>query len=80
MGMTVLQVRVPEHIRGRVMGIYTITFSLIPLGGLMSGIIANLFDITTAVLVGTIVLGIIFLLVFITQPTLRNLSGSSLEK
>ncbi|GIT60074.1 MAG: hypothetical protein Ct9H300mP19_20220 [Dehalococcoidia bacterium] len=31
--MTVLQLRVPEHMGGRVMGIYTITFSFIPLGG-----------------------------------------------
>ena len=78
-GMTVLQVRVPENIRGRVMGIYTITFSLIPLGGLMSGIIANIFDITVAVLVGSVILGIIFIFIFVTQPIFRNLSGSSLE-
>tara|TARA_Y100001936_G_scaffold243132_1_gene281531 strand:- start:30501 stop:31637 length:1137 start_codon:yes stop_codon:yes gene_type:complete len=78
-GMTVLQVRVPENIRGRVMGIYTITFSLIPLGGLMSGIVANIFDITVAVLVGSTILAIIFTFMFITQPTFRNLSGSSFE-
>jgi predicted MFS family arabinose efflux permease len=78
-GMTVLQMRVPENIRGRVMGIYTITFSLIPLGGLMSGIVANIFDITAAVLVASTILCIIFLLMFITQPTFRNLSGSSFE-
>tara|TARA_B100000214_G_scaffold237822_1_gene173947 strand:+ start:1598 stop:2734 length:1137 start_codon:yes stop_codon:yes gene_type:complete len=78
-GMTVLQVRVPENIRGRVMGIYTITFSLIPLGGLMSGIVANIFDITVAVLVGSTTLAIIFMFTFITQPTFRNLSGSSFE-
>ena len=78
-GMTVLQVRVPENIRGRVMCIFTITFSLIPLGGLMSGIVANIFDITVAVLVGSTILAIIFTFMFITQPTFRNLSGSSFE-
>ena len=45
----------------------------------MSGIVANIFDITVAVLVGSTILAIIFTFMFITQPTFRNLSGSSFE-
>ena len=38
--MTQLQLAVPDALRGRVMGIYTICFSLVPLGGLLGGVVA----------------------------------------
>ena len=78
--MTVLQLRVPEHMRGRVMGIYTITFSFIPLGGVMGGVIASIYDERIAVALGAVILASIFLLVGITQPVIRNLDGTNLEK
>ena len=78
--MTVLQLRVPEHMRGRVMGIYTITFSFIPLGGAMGGVIARIYDERIAVALGAVILASIYLLVGITQPVIRNLSGTNLEK
>ena len=78
--MTVLQLRVPEHMRGRVMGIYTITFSFIPLGGVMGGVIASIYDERIAVALGAVILASIFLLVGITQPVIRNLNGTNLEK
>ena len=78
--MTVLQLRVPEHMRGRVMGIYTITFSFIPLGGVMGGVVASIYDERIAVGLGALILASIFLLVGITQPIIRNLDGTDLEK
>ena len=78
--MTVLQLRVPEQMRGRVMGIYTITFSFIPLGGVMGGVIASIYDERIAVALGAVILASIFLLVGITQPVIRNLNGTNLEK
>ena len=78
--MTVLQLRVPEHMRGRVMGIYTITFSFIPLGGAMGGVIASIYDERIAVALGAVILASIFLLIGITQPVIRNLNGTNLEK
>jgi MFS family permease len=78
--MTVLQLRVPEHMRGRVMGIYTITFSFIPLGGVMGGVVASIYDERIAVALGALILASIFLLVGITQPIIRNLDGTDLEK
>jgi len=78
--MTTLQLRVPEQMRGRVMGIYTITFSLIPLGGVMGGIVASVYDERVAVAVGAAILASIFLFIGITQPTIRNLNGSNLEE
>ncbi len=78
--MTVLQLRVPERMRGRVMGVYTITFSLIPLGGLMAGTVATVYDERVAVTVGAIILATIFLVVGVTQPVIRSLNGTQLEE
>ena len=77
--MTALQLRVPEGMRGRVMGIYTITFSFIPLGGVMGGYVASVYDERIAVAIGSSILASIFLIVGITQPIVRNLNGSNLE-
>ena len=38
--MTLVQLAVPDGLRGRVMSIYSICFSLIPLGGLLGGVVA----------------------------------------
>ena len=77
--MTVLQLRVPERMRGRVMGVYTITFSLIPLGALMGGTVASIYDERVAVFVGAVILATIFVIVGVTQPVIRNLDGSKLS-
>lgn len=78
--MTTLQLRVPERMRGRVMGIYTITFSFIPLGGVMGGYVASLYDERVAVAVGAAILASIFVIVGITQPIIRNLNGKALDE
>ena len=71
--MTVMQLRVPEELRGRVMGIHAITFSLISLGGLSSGAIANLFDVRVAIAAGAGVLACAALIVALTQPEVRGI-------
>jgi MFS family permease len=38
---TILQAAVPEELRGRVMGVFSLTYSLIPLGGAQAGFVAN---------------------------------------
>jgi MFS family permease len=77
--MTTLQLRVPEQMRGRVMGIYTITFSFIPLGAVMGGYVASIYDERIAVAIGAAILATVFIVVGITQPIIRNLDGSKLE-
>ncbi len=78
--MTSMQLRVPPQLRGRVMGIYTITFSLIPLGGMMGGGIAELLDERWAITISAVVLSVIVVTVFVTQREVRNLSGADLER
>ena len=50
--MTTLQARVPDRLRGRVMGIYGMTWSLLPLGAVQSGFVADLVSAPFAVAVG----------------------------
>lgn len=50
--LTLLQSAVPEDLRGRVMGVFSLTYSLIPLGGLQVGALAELLGAPMAVGVG----------------------------
>jgi MFS family permease len=75
--MTVLQLNVPDQLRGRVMGIHGITFSLIALGGLFSGALAAQLGLAAAVTVGSAIILLEVVWVTATQTELRRLDGSS---
>lgn len=49
---TYLQQHVPDHLRGRVMSLYSLCWNLLPLGGLLAGALAAAVDARFAVLVG----------------------------
>ena len=49
---TFLQQHVPDHLRGRVMSIYSLCWNLLPLGGLIGGLMASAVSARFAVLVG----------------------------
>lgn len=68
-----VQLRVPEDIRGRVMGVFAISQSVGLLGGLWTGTLANLFGIKTGMLVGPIILLTMISLIFVTQKSVRML-------
>jgi MFS family permease len=73
--MTVLQMRVEDRLRGRVMGIHGITFSLIALGGLFGGALAEITGVRVAVSISAAVLAAIVVLVIVTQREVRALDG-----
>tara|TARA_B100000686_G_scaffold139676_1_gene147032 strand:- start:327 stop:1544 length:1218 start_codon:yes stop_codon:yes gene_type:complete len=52
---TILQTVVPDDLRGRVMGVFSLTYSLIPLGGLQVGILADFLGAEVAVVIGSVV-------------------------
>ena len=52
---TLLQAAVPEELRGRVMGVFSLTYSLMPAGGLQAGILADAFNVQIAVAIGGVV-------------------------
>ena len=76
--MTVLQLNVPDELRGRVMGIHSITFSLIALGGLVAGALAALFTAPVAVMIGAAVVLILVLWAMVRQREIFNLDGRPL--
>ena len=73
--MTVLQMRVPDALRGRVMGIHGITFSLIPLGALFGGSVATAYTPPIAVAVGASIVMVAVLSVTATQREVRGIKG-----
>lgn len=74
--MTVLQMRVPDALRGRVMGIHGITFSLISLGALFGGSVAAAFSAPIAVAAGASIVIVAVLSVAATQSQVRRLKGA----
>jgi MFS family permease len=76
--MTVMQLEVPDALRGRVMGIHSITYSLMPLGGLLLGAIAQETSVITAVQCSAAAFIAITLAVAATRPAIRAIDGQSL--
>lgn len=76
--MTVMQLKVPEELRGRVMGLHGITYSLIPLGGLLGGVLSELWTPSTAVAINSGLLLVAAVYVGVTKPAIRRLDGTLL--
>ena len=74
-GLSALQAMVPDNIRGRVMGLYGATWSLVPLGMAQSGLVAQYFGAPLAVGLGAVVVFLAALLVFAFRPEVRNFQG-----
>ena len=77
--MTVLQLRVPDGLRGRVMGIHGIAFSLISLGGLFGGTVASATSLPVAAAIGASVVLLATVFVAVTRVEIRRLDGGALE-
>jgi MFS family permease len=67
---TFLQEKVPDHLRGRVLSLYSLCWNLLPLGGLLAGALAAAVNARFAVLVGGAVVAANALL-FLTSRRLR---------
>jgi MFS family permease len=70
---TFLQEHVPDRLRGRVMSIYSLCWNLLPLGGLLGGVLAAAVDARFAVLVGGTMVAATALLL-LTSRRLRTLA------
>ena len=69
----ILQVNLPDQLRGRVMGIYGLAWDLMPVGGLIAGAIAEYGGAPMAVLIGGGFVTITALIVAISSPNIRRL-------
>ena len=70
---SVLQLHLPDHLRGRVMAIYGLTWSLMPLGGMIAGAVAEVAGAPVAVAIcGSLVMAMALALP-IAVPRIRQL-------
>lgn len=69
----ILQINLPDQLRGRVMGIYGLTWELMPVGGLIAGAIAEYAGAPAAVVVGGALVALMALAVAIFFPNMRRL-------
>ena len=74
-GMSVLQQLVPDRLRGRVMGMYAMTWSLAPLGMAQAGFVAQYFGAPVAVAAGGVVIITVAVLVLFHGAEIRSLRG-----
>ena len=72
--LTTLQAMVPDNLRGRVMGIYGLTWSLLPLGGMQAGFVATIVGTARAIIIGGLVILGFTVLVALFSRSVRNLA------
>lgn len=72
MVQTLLQSFVPDELRGRVMAIYSLTWSLQPLGALQSGAVAEFWGAPVAVALGGLVVTAFALFMLVASPKVRD--------
>lgn len=77
--MSVLQLLVPDSLRGRVMGIYSMGFSMVPLGGVILGALTELLSAPAAVIIANLVFLAILGAVGWRQRAIRGLGGDALS-
>lgn len=74
LAMTALQLLVPDELRGRVMGVWNVTWFLIMVGGFVAGSAATLLGTPTAIALGALAVSAFASAVFLAVPELRRLA------
>ena len=75
---TALQLEVPDALRGRVMGTQSITYSLMPLGALVMGALAEHGTPVMAVALGATVYVLFAIAIALARPSIRALEAQAL--
>jgi MFS family permease len=68
-----IQLRISDEVRGRVMAAYLLTFGLMPLGAMPMGIVADLFSTQAAVAGGAIASSVLAAVIGLKSRTLREI-------
>ena len=71
----VLQLEVPDELRGRVMGFHAITYNLMPLGALLLGALTDVVGAAAALSASLSAFILVLLLISVAQPFLRRIDG-----
>jgi MFS family permease len=69
---TLLQLSIPDSLRGRVMGIVSLRSGLMPVGAFIAGIGADLVGPRTMTIVFSLIIAAIAVIVFFASPTIRD--------
>jgi MFS family permease len=72
---TAIQAEVPEDLRGRVMGIHGITYSLMPMGALLTGALAPHYTSPGALLISLLIYLVILSIITLRSPNLRRMAA-----
>ena len=72
--ITILQMKVPENLRGRVMGIHTITFSMLTAGALVLGIVAEFLSSSISIMIFSGALIIFNSIIYIKNPIIKSIN------
>jgi len=70
---TVLQLNLPEQLRGRIMGIFGFTWDLMPVGGIITGAIAEFAGAPIAVAFGGFMVAGLAVAILVLKPGIRHL-------
>ena len=70
-----MQILVPDEIRGRVMGLYGMTYNIRPLGGMQAGALAGLITAPFAIAAGGLAVAVFAVGAALTNRDLRRLTG-----
>ena len=74
-GMSILQQLVPDSLRGRVMGMYGMTWSLAPLGMAQAGFVAQYHGAPAAVAAGAVIIIVVAGLIWLKGSEIRAIRG-----
>ena len=72
-----LQLMVPDRMRGRVMGFFGMTWSIMPLGGLQAGAVAQIIQVPFAIVVGGLAVTVFALGPALFNSKVRNLTSET---
>ena len=78
-GMTTVQLLVPDGLRGRVMGIWTMTYFLASVGGFIAGFAAEFIGVRVTVAAGALSVTAFALAVYFASAELRRLRGDDVH-
>ena len=77
MALTVLQLKVPDELRGRVLGIHGMCYSFGPLGGLAAGALAGYITTSGAIAFLATCYVVLIMIIATRYSVIRNLSGQT---
>ena len=75
----ILQLEVPDQLRGRVMGLHAITYNMLPLGALFTGAIASFSNPSVALAISTSIVLLYLLWILLKRPDISGLDGKKLS-